>query len=764
MRKFLTIDRWSLFHFSLLFIILIAAVMYSDSNHIWRLQFQHFVFDSFNKMHPRERSGDVVIVDIDEKSLAQHGQWPWSRDILADLTIRLSNMGVKSIVYDGVFAEEDRTSPKRFIEYLEEKQNLKVEEIFPENIPDFDEAFAKAIKESGVVVTGFTYGNLDRAVHEPLDKRRLLMRPDTKETFLQNAPYFKGAAVNLSIFSKAAAGNGSFMARPDFDGVMRRTGMVFSDGKTLYPSLSLEAIRVAVLGRKGTIQLANTPLDKKKEIDTNYRIVLGDYIIPVEDDGKIYVYYRHFCSEQDATDKINYCVTHDYISALHILDDQFREKVEPLIKGKIVLIGTSAEGLKDLRNTAIAAYRPGVEVHANVIEQVLQDKYLKRPDITRHVEAFFIFAVGLFFITIAQFIGVLLSLVLCCTLISMAIFGAYLVYVDYGLLVDPAYPSLSVLGIFIVSTILSYIHAEHKRKRIRNAFGMYVAKDVIRDLERNPEHLKLGGENRELTVMFTDIRKFTSISEGMSPEELINVMNKFLTGMTDIVMRHEGTVDKYIGDAMMAFWNAPRDVENHAQKACRAALLMQGALNQINEVIYENGDNSDRKSPILLKAGIGINTGICAVGNMGSRQRFAYSALGDPVNLASRLEGLTKTYHTDILISKSTYEQTQDFAVLGVDLVRVTGKREPVEIYALLGDGERAEKSEFIELKKVHGEFMSLYRKAEFKKALRLLEKESLFKMQELAMMYEMYQMRLQNFIEKGTPDGWDGVYFSDKK
>lgn len=764
MRKFLLPDRWSLFHFLLLFIILIAAVIYSDSNYVWRLQFQNFVFDTFNKIHPRERGDNVIIVDIDEKSLAQYGQWPWSRDILADLTTRLSGLGAKSIVYDGVFAEEDRTSPKRFFEYLERKHSLDLKSLSPENIPDFDEEFAQAIKDSGVVVTGFTYGNLDRAQHDPLDKKRLLMRPDVKQAFLKNAPYFQGAAANLPIFSRAAAGNGSFMARPDFDGAMRRTGMVFSDGKSLYPSLSLEAIRVAVLGRKGTIQLANTPLDKKKEIDTDYRIVLGEYIIPVEEDGKIYVYYRNFCDEQDVNLGANHCSVQDYVSALHVLDDTFKEKVQPLIKDKIVLIGTSAEGLKDLRNTAIAPYRPGVEVHANVVEQVLQGEFLKRPDITRHVEAFYIFIVGIFFITMAQFIGVLLSLVLCCALISMAIFGAYSVYVDYGLLVDPAYPSLSVLGIFIVSTILSYIHAEHKRKRIRSAFGMYVAKDVMRDLEKNPEKLKLGGENRELTVMFTDIRKFTSISEGMSPEELINVMNEFLTGMTDIVMRHEGTVDKYIGDAMMAFWNAPKDVDNHAQKACESALLMHSALEGINKHLLEKAKDKGEGAAILLKAGIGVNTGLCAVGNMGSRQRFAYSALGDAVNLASRLEGLTKTYHTDVLISHSTYEQAPDMAVLDIDLVRVVGKTEPVEIYALLGDAKMAQSAEFIELREAHEECMSLYRKADFNGALKFIEKEELFKAQALAPLYDVYRGRMQDFIEIGAPMDWDGVYISEQK
>ena len=553
--KSVDIDRGSVFHFLFLLLILVVAAHYSSSSQSWRLQFQHFVFDTFNKIHPRERGNSVVIVDIDEQALAKYGQWPWSRDVLSELTLRLTEMGAKSIVYDGVFAEKDRTSPKNFLDYLKEQENLDVQSVFSgKDIPDFDEQFARAIKDSGVVVTGFTYGEKARVNHKPLDKKRLQIRSDVKKIFLEDAPSFVAAAVNLPIFSKAAAGNGSFMARPDFDGVLRRTGMVFSDGESLYPSLNLEALRVAVVGRKGYIKLANTPLEKKKEIDTNYRIVVGDYIIPVESDGKVYVYYRHFCNEQDVQRGKNNCLVTDYVSALYAMDADKKNEIASLIKDKVVLIGSSSEGLKDLRNTAINPHRPGVEVHANVVEQILQGKYLQRPGILQDYETSFIFFGGLFFILFAPFIGVIVSLLLCVTLIFAAVFGAFMAYVDYGLLIDPVYPSLSVLCIFIVSTILSYIRAESRRKHIRNAFGMYVARGVMRDLEKNPDKLKLGGESRDLTVMFTDIRKFTSISEGMSPEELIHLMNEFLTEMTDIVMIHEGTVDKYIGDGIMLFF------------------------------------------------------------------------------------------------------------------------------------------------------------------------------------------------------------------
>ena len=336
-------------------------------------------------------------------------------------------------------------------------------------------------------------------------------------------------------------------------------------------------------------------------------------------------------------------------------------------------------------------------------------------------------------------------------------------YVEHGLLIDPVYPSLAVLTIFVVSTILSYARAEARRKQIRSAFGMYVAGEVMRDLERNPEKLRLGGENRELTVMFTDIRKFTSISEGLSPEELIALMNEFLTSMTDIVMNHKGTVDKYIGDAMMSFWNAPRDVENHERQACIGALKMQSALEPVNDKVRKRAIKQG-KEPILLSAGIGINTGACAVGNMGSKQRFAYSALGDAVNLSSRLEGQTKYYCIDIMIGENTYNQVKDLACLELDIIRVVGKEQPVRIYGLFGDEEFAGDAKFIKWRDLHNKMLEQYRAKAFDEASEFADKCINIAGERYHDLYQMYKNRMAELKNSELPETWDGIIDADSK
>lgn len=725
--------RGAIFHVVFLLFLLCAAVFFSASDHPIRIKLQHAVFDEFNANHMRERSDEIIIVDIDEKSLEQLGQWPWPRKILAQLTDSLTEKGARAIAFDGVFAEPDSTG--------------------------HDEIFTQSIKNSKVFITAFTYGRENRENVKPLNKNRLLARSNVKQIFTQDASKFKAAAVNLPELSKAAAGNGSFMARPDADGVLRRVGMVFTDGKKIYPALSIEALRVAKMGRKATVKIAEVPQNKKHVIDTNYRILVDEISIPVESDGIVYVHYRPFCNEQDVKNNPALCPATDYIPAYKFLDPAFAQETKAAVKDKIILIGASAEGLKDLRSTALQPFRPGVEVHANVIEQILQNDYLLRPAITKGVEAVFIFGVGLFFILLAPFIGIIVSVFLCATIIAAAIFSAYVAYVEYGLLIDPVYPSLAVLTIFIVSTILSHARAEVRRKQIRTAFGMYVAGDVLQDLERNPEKLKLGGESRELTVMFTDIRKFTAISEGLSPEELIKLMNKFLTVMTNIVMVHHGTIDKYIGDAMMSFWNAPRDVKNHAREACLAALKMQSALEPINVAVQERAIELS-KEPILLQVGIGINTGLCAVGNMGSKQRFAYSALGDAVNLSSRFEGQTKIYGVPIIVGEETYNQASDLAMLELDIVKVVGKEQATHIYGLFGDAQMAQGDIFKQWRMQHQEMLNAYRAQDFKQA----KEQAEFCKPNAPGFYDMYIKRI-NILEKTQiPKNWDAVYVADEK
>ncbi len=746
MIKLLT-NRW--IHIVLLLALLLTAISYSASNQRWRKEMQYLVFDTLNQLHPREKSGQVIIVDIDDNALQEIGQWPWPRTIIADLVTNLTQAGAKVIAFDGVLAEPDRSSPRFFVETLPGGEGFESIKETIADLPDHDTVLAQAIKDSGIFVSGFTFSSYTQTPRKPHLSKMILAKKADANDFLNHAVPFNTVAPFLPELEKASAGNGSFMASADHDGILRRTGLIFTDGQKLYPSLSLEAVRVAYGDRKLAIKLGQSPADKKNKIDTQYRVVIGDYSIPVEHDGLMQVYYREFDEEGD-----------DYISAVQALNPgpDLRQKVQ----GKIVLIGSSAEGLKDLRSTALEPFQPGVEIHANVIEQILQNKHLLRPNITEVAEGSFILIVGILMIALAPFVHVIVLGLICALLIAAAFWGSGSAYTEYGLLLDPFYPSLSVFAIFVVSTLLTYLRVESEKHQVRNMFGHYVSPHVMKDLERNPEKLKLGGENKELTVMFTDIRKFTTISEGLSPEELINLMNEFLTAMTDIVQEHDGTIDKYMGDAMMAFWNAPRDVQDHERACCAAALKMQAALDPINERVKAKAEEIG-KEPVLLKAGIGINTGPCAVGNMGSRQRFAYSTLGDAVNLASRLEGQTKTYGVSILIGESTYNRVQDFACLEMDLIKVQGKTQATRIFALLGDEQAAKDPAFIKLKTDHDAMLEAYRSGDFKKAVQLADAAKKTALYDLIEVYALYKTRATD-LAKAPPENWDGVFEATTK
>ena len=747
MGRFLT-HRW--IHFFLLFALLMGAVYYSGSQQRWRKEMQSLVFDELNAMYPRESSGEVLIVDIDDDSLLEIGQWPWPRTKFADMVENLTELGAKVVAFDGVLAEPDRSSPRFISDVLpnEEKFDELRESI--KTLPDHDEVLAETIRESGIFVSGFTYGTYSQATHKPRVVKQILVKKSDKKNFVENSKRFGPVAVFMPELEKAAAGNGSFMAEPDFDGILRRTGMIFSDGNELYPSLSLETIRVAQGNPKLITKIGRNPEDSNRAIDTKFRIISGDYSIPIEDNGLVWLHYRRFEGE-------------DYLSAYKAIDPQYHDEIRQRVKDKIILVGSSAEGLKDLRSTALETFQPGVEIHANIVEQVLQGKYLLRPEITIVAEGTYILFAGLLMIVLAPFIHVLVLAFLCFSLIALAFLGSASAYVDYSILLDPFYPSLSVFLIFVVSTLLTYLRVESEKQQVRSAFGMYVSPDVMKDLESNPDKLKLGGENKNLSVMFTDIRQFTTISEGLTPEELINLMNEFLTAMTDIVLDHEGTIDKYMGDAMMAFWNAPKDVESHERQACIAALKMQAALEPINAGMRAKAKEAGTE-PVLLEAGIGINTGPCSVGNMGSKQRFEYSALGDAVNLASRLEGQTKTYGVTTLIGEETYNQVQDMAALEMDLVKVKGKTKPVRVYALLGDAEFAKDMEFKSLKTVHDEMIAAYQAGEFKEALKALKTCRKMEGYHLEKAYDLYETRIKALI-KNPPEGlWDGVYEAKTK
>lgn len=754
--KNLLINKW--FHLSVLTAFIIVATIYSFSETGARAKIQNIVFDQYNRMKPRDATDQVVIVDLDEASLKALGQWPWPRTVVAELVQNLTDLGAKVIAFDMVFAEGDRTSPRHIAQSLPDNEKTEIIKQSLRLLPDNDFIFSQTIQKVGNVVTGFARAKAEETRRVPHQSSVMLTTglKNSKE-FYQNIDGFEGAATNLPVFSKVAAGNGHFMALPEGDGIIRRVHTFYkyaqdtSDRPHLYPLLAVEALRVAKYQ-----QAAYRITDKmsNKGFNEAYAIKLKEYTIPVDQNLKMRVYYRDIKQNE-------------YVSAYDVLNPKTREAMRGNIDGKIVLIGTSAEGLKDIRSTPLGLFKPGVEVHFNVVEQILQNKFLIRPNAVIDKEGQLIIIAGLIILGLSLFINLFWIGLLTFGLIASMFYGSWFAFVEKGLLFDPVYSGAVLFVLFVLSSLFAYLRAEAEKGQIRGAFGYYISPDYMEELTKNPDSLKLGGETKELTVMFTDIRSFTKISESLEPEELTQLMNDFLTPMSDLVMANKGTIDKYMGDAMMAFWNAPLDDDNHARNACLTALKMNEALIPVNEAIIERAKEKGVE-PKTLSAGIGINTGSCSVGNMGSQQRFAYSALGDSVNLASRLEGQTKSYGVEVLVGEETKNQASELAFMELDLIKVIGKDIPVRVFTLIGDEEVAQSKAFRKWKATHNGMLAAYRAADFGCAIQDLKEARVaanaYQDGLLDKYYDVYKERIIELTKSPPQDGWDGVFIATSK
>ncbi len=723
--------------------------------HRWR----QLTFDAYNRMMPRQMESlpaaspikGVAIVDIDEASLRRYGQWPWPRTLVAKIPEVLKSMGAKSIAFDMVFPEHDRTSPARIAKNLPQTPTLLPVEKKLETLPDNDALFAKTIAKTGNVVIGFVSAASGQSTHgRPTLKASFFndgINPDPQK-FIFTYRYF---TTSLPAIVDASAGEGSFAMRPDGDGIVRSVPMLVGqerpDGQVrMYPSLSLEALRVAL--HKG-IYFVKSYGQRVSQGYGIQSIRVGGYTIPTDSSGKMRVYYaghRYW--------------RHLYIPAWKILQDD--PAIAKLVKDRIILVGTSAIGLFDLRASPLNASLPGVEVHAEMLEQMLEHQYLYRPGYFKGFELCATGAISLGIIFLSPFIGTGLLTLIVALLLGGGIGGAIYAYGHYHLLFAPVYPSLTVIVIFIVSSVLNNLRSESERRAIREAFGHYISQDLLEELTKDPAKLKLGGEVREISVMFTDIRNFTTISESMDPADLIRMMNDFLTPMTSCVLENRGTVDKYMGDAMMAFWNAPLDDRDHARHACAAALQMLEALNAVNAKLRDEAEKNG-KPYHELRAGIGINTGQASIGNMGSRQRFAYSALGDTVNLASRLEGQTKGYGIQTMISASVLKQAPEFAVLEIDLLTVKGRTEPERVYTLLGDADMAASETFKVLSSAQSSLLEAYRAQKWEEAL--VHADACENLRpDLAGLYACYRQRISNFQQNPPAPEWRGIWVAKDK
>ncbi|WP_295558987.1 adenylate/guanylate cyclase domain-containing protein [uncultured Hyphomicrobium sp.] len=662
--------------------VLVAAVALRilDPSPVARLRLS--IFDSYLNLAPREAdpSFPVRIVDIDETSLAMVGQWPWPRSEIARIVEHLTKAGAKTVAIDLILAEPDRLSPEALARQAQARSELAPIVAELATLPSNDEMLARAM--SGLpVVLGLAGDSATNRKPAP-PKASFAVAGDDPRLFV---PGFAAAIEPLPVLAKPAAGIGAVNWFPAKDQIVRQVPLLTTLGGVLVPTLALETLRTGMGETTAFIRSSGgsgvLAFGEETGVET---VRVGETVLPTAGDGQLWINYARPDPRR-------------YVSAHKVLDGTFDANA---FTGRYVLIGASATGLLDLRATPLASSVPGVEIHAQAVEQMLSGAHLVRPAYATGAEILFLLAAGILVATLIRRSGPLAAAATGIAAVAAVAAGSWLAFSSGGLLVDPVYPSLALLAVYLAGSLLSFIRTETDRARVKRAFGHYVAAPLVEELAADPARLKLGGETRDITLLFADVRGFSRISEGMDAETLIRFVNRLFTPLSEIILDHRGTIDKFMGDAVMAFWNAPVADPDHAVRACRAALAMQLAMERLNrEQAACKAAEGEPHRP--LRIGIGLNTGPCCVGNVGSPQRFDYSVLGDAVNVASRIEDATKIYGAPIIMGERTARaaETAGLALLEIDIAaRLRGKDKPERLFALVGDETTAASPAFVEL------------------------------------------------------------------
>lgn len=635
---------------------------------------RNVTFDEYQRVAPRTFVKlPVMVIDIDEASLREFGQWPWPRDRVAALVERLSELGASAVAFDILFAEPDRLSPRNVV-----RDVAGIDPSLLDRFPDNDEIFARSIAGKPIVL-GFGLSN--EGTYRPPVKAGFAF---TGESLINAPPRIKAATPLRPQLEANAAGIGHISLNPgDSTAVVRAVPLFLTDGEQLYPSLALEALRVAQGATTYVLAGAtNVP-------DTMTLVKNGEFVVPVTATGEIWLYVTPDTAER-------------YVSARQVLA---AEGVSPdaaaAIAGSIVFVGTSAAGLQDIRTTALGQNVPGVSLQAQIVEQILSGRFLSRPDWANGLEILSIAVAGSLLVILTTFLSPAIALACGGLITALALVASWLAFYYGGLLFDPLAPIVAGSITHFAATAFRFLVIDRERREVRRAFGHYLSPSLLYRIEHTRNALRLGGDERELTVMFVDVRSFTEISERLSPIAVVAFLNTLLDALSRHVIANEGTLDKFIGDSIMAFWNAPVDVADHTGKAVRAALAMRETLARLNG---EDAFGFGKEQAVGI--GIGIHTGLACVGNMGAETRFNYSAVGDAVNIAARIESSCKDVSFDILVSESTAKSLQNCALLEAGALALKGKSTRTRVFAVVGDGRLAASSEFAELQTIHGQLV----------------------------------------------------------
>ena len=589
---------------------------------------------------------DVVIVDIDEKSLSKLGQWPWSRNKLGQILQNLSQSEASAIGFDIVFAEEDQSSPKKVLDELH---------IDSSKVLDYDAYFNKVIANTPTILGyQFELEDKDFTRHDSVDIPAIFIEKNKLqgEDKLINA---KGTILNHQSLQESAYSSGFFNNIPDDGGVVRSVPLIIRYDDQIYPSISLEIVRASLGIEKVFINYSELGVDN---------IQLGDFHIPTDRYGRLVVNYKGGSK------------TFKYISAYDIYSNNFDPN---LIKGKIILIGTSAAGLLDLRATPFESVSPGVEVHATAIDNIINSEFLSQPNWVDGANLLIVFALAFFVVWLTTYTPFWFNPIALVLTLGVYIGANYYILFYEGIILDAFIPILTISIASLVATFLDYLFEVRKEAIMKKKFSSKVSKEVMEQLLKNPDSEAFVAMEKEVTIMFSDVRNFTNISESMpNAKMLITFLNEYMTPMTEIIIKYRGTVDKFIGDAIMAYWNAPGEVEDHPTQAVIATMEQLHAIDALNERIKKDSrfHNTilmcEKMGVEPLSVGMGLNTGVVIAGEMGSNQRSDYTVIGDPVNLAARSESLCKYYNSKCNITQFTKERlTQKFIFRFLDLVTV---------------------------------------------------------------------------------------------
>ncbi len=600
----------------------------------------------------KQANSAIVIVDIDEKSLKEQGRWPWPRNKIAELITKTQAAGATVIALDMGFPEPEPNIAALVLAKLPppllKTNSMLMQKILPQF--DYDQMLAQSIK-NGETVLGMTFHDVATVTTGPRPQPVMtLNNSDAQKLIL---PHMSGYTNNIALLNQAAKSTGFINAFADSDGIIRHAALLLHYQNGIYPSLALEAARLYLL--------SDIKLDMQREnnVITIDAIQLGKQIIPTDIRGRVLIPFRGPAG------------SFPYFSATDILNNRLPANA---LLNKLVFMGTSAFGLGDLQSTAVGSAYPGVEIHANIAAGILANHFPKEPTWLSGAELIFTILMGLLFSCLFPLLaprGLIISVI---TIPAFLILANSMLFEKTAIVASVAVPILLIIILATLNMAFGYLLESRRRDQLKNIFGQYLAPAYIEELLKQNSKNTLAGESREMTVLFSDIRSFTSLSEKMAAADIKALLNLFFTPMTKIIFECNGTIDKYVGDMIMAFWGAPLPDAKHPRQAIIAALAMQAKVRELNPLFIERGLPA-------LKIGIGINTGLMNVGDMGSEFRRAYTVIGDTVNLASRLESLTKYYGVDIIAGEQTYANQPDFVFRKLDYVRVKGKEIAVTIY-----------------------------------------------------------------------------------